>query len=311
MAYSFLIMAEDILKETKKPMTIDEMWNYAEEKGLAQKLGTAGKTPWKTLSARMYVDMKENRKTKFQKVSKSPTKFGLVALSYQEVKQGMDEKDEKEKQTFKERDLHVLLNQFVRSEQHFLCYTKTIYHEKSRKRKGGKNKWLHPDIVGVYFPYEEYDKDVIELMDLFRENKCKIFSFEMKKRLNFDNLREYYFQAVSNSSWANEGYLVVLEMEKSEELLSEIRRLNNAFGIGLIQLNAQNIEQSEIVFPSKIEEQLDWDTINRLQEENEDFKDFIQSIMKDIKALEPRGNYDKIYSEKELEQYLHEKGFVF
>lgn len=143
MAYSFLINGEDILKETKKPMTIDEMWNYAEEKGLAQKLGTAGKTPWKTLSARMYVDMKENRKTKFQKVSKSPTKFGLVALSYQEVKQGMDEKDEKEKQTFKERDLHVLLNQFVRSEQHFYVILKPFIM-KNQEKKGRKKQMVTP-----------------------------------------------------------------------------------------------------------------------------------------------------------------------
>jgi hypothetical protein len=33
----------------------------------------------------------------------------------------------------------------------------------------------------------------------------------MKKELNFSNLRESYFQAVSNSSWANEGYLVTAE----------------------------------------------------------------------------------------------------
>lgn len=43
------------------------------------------------------------------------------------------------------------------------------------------------------------------------------------------------FQAVSNSSWANEGYLVVLQ-EIDSEVLSELRRLNQSFGIGVIKL---------------------------------------------------------------------------
>jgi hypothetical protein len=42
----------------------------------------------------------------------------------------------------------------------------------------------------------------------------------MKKNLNFTNLREYYFQAVSNSSWANEGYIVALDIDEDESFLA-------------------------------------------------------------------------------------------
>ena len=50
----------------------------------------------------------------------------------------------------------------------------------------------------------------------------KIYSFEMKKYLSIANLREYYFQAVSNSSWANEGYLVALNIDKNDKELMEL-----------------------------------------------------------------------------------------
>lgn len=92
----------------------------------------------------------------------------------------------------------------------------------------------------------------------------------MKRDLNFANLRENYFQAVSNLSWANEGYLVTLNIDETEEL----RRLTNAFGVGIIKLNAENIEESEILFQARFNETLDWNTINRLSEDNGDFKSF-------------------------------------
>ena len=68
----------------------------------------------------------------------------------------------------------------------------------------------------------------------------------MKKTLNFTNLREYYFQAVSNSSWANEGYIVALDIDEDDSFLAELKRLNNAFGIGVIKLNAENIIMSNL-----------------------------------------------------------------
>ncbi len=68
----------------------------------------------------------------------------------------------------------------------------------------------------------------------------------MKKTLNFTNLREYYFQAVSNSSWANEGYIVALDIDEDDSFFAELKRLNNAFGIGVIKLNAENIIMSNL-----------------------------------------------------------------
>lgn len=94
-------------------------------------------------------------------------------------------------------------------------------------------------MVGVYYPFVDYSKQVLNLFSVVGENPYKMFSFELKKEINYSNLREYYFQAVSNSSWAHEGYLIALKVE--EELYEKLRRLNNVFGIGIIRLNPVNI----------------------------------------------------------------------
>ena len=59
-----------------------------------------------------------------------------------------------------------------------------------------------------------------------------IYSYELKKKIESDyQLKQCYFQALSNSSWANYGYLVTFEI--NEDLDEEMKRLNNAFGIGI------------------------------------------------------------------------------
>lgn len=44
--------------------------------------------------------------------------------------------------------------------------------------------------------------------------------------MNFTNLREYYFQAVSNSSWANEGYIVALDIDDAD-----IRKIKSKYDL--------------------------------------------------------------------------------
>lgn len=162
----------------------------------------------------------------------------------------------------------------------------------------------------MHFPFEEYSDCTLDLQKMLNDEQYEIYSFEMKKKVTFSNLREYYFQAVSNSSWANEGYLVALEYDEDESFMSEVKRLNNAFGIGIIQLNAQNISQSEVLFSAKRKSSLDWDTIDRLVE-NSDFKDFIEEIKDDAVAQRIRGKYDSFYKDDiEAAQYAKNKKII-
>lgn len=308
---TFMKLIEETLKKANAPLTAEEIWEKANDYGFVNELkSNKGKTPEKTISARIYVDIKNGNNTFYQE-SKRPTKFFLKKLqSNIDTQVKVNPNYSQNKRTFRERDLHPLLSSFVYSDSHFKCYTKTIYHEKSNKDHKGKNDWLHPDIVGVYFPYEDYNANTIDFIDTFRENNLKVFSFEMKCKVNYTNFREYYFQAVSNSSWANEGYLVAIDFEDKEELIEEMLRLNNAFGIGIIKLNVENIEQSEIIIPSRINDSIDWETVDRLVEVNPDFKNFVISINDVAKSNSKtihKDVFDKIFSESEISRHIKDK----
>lgn len=318
MSYTFLDLSIETLKCIKKPLSQREIWDEAINLKIASKINTKGKTPWATLGARIYTDIEQNLESPFIQVSKRPAKFYLKELlnnkdsieDLNNLEYEFNEKEEIDK-NFEERDLHPLLVKAVYAHPHFKCYCKTIFHETSVKKKKGYNKWLHPDIVGIYFPFKDYISETRKLQEAFKIGSFKLFSFELKIDISFQNLREYYFQAVSNSSWANEGYLVSLNIEDDPTLRDELRRLNNSFGIGIIQLNAENIEQSEIILPAKERELLDWETINRLAEDNRDFKNFIEYLAEDIQVGKVKSKYDLVLDEEEYERYIKSKGIKF
>ncbi|EAI7446424.1 HrgA protein [Campylobacter jejuni] len=303
LTYKELII--EVLKQTKKPLNVSEIWQKALEKGLDKKLSSIGQTPTQTIWNRLLTD-----KINFLKTSIKPTTFWLKERENELLK--LDNKNEitnekQEKNKFHERDLHPLLVKFLYENLDFNLNCKTIYHEQSKKGKGGEDKWNYPDIVGVYFPYDDYEKETITLLENIKQNSYKLFSFELKIALNFPNLKECYFQAVSNSSWANEGYLVVLQ-EIDSEVLSELRRLNQSFGIGVIKLE-KDISNSQILISAK-EKELDIQTLNMLINKNPNFKEFIDDINKQIKVgkeAKIQANFDEIKSDEEMEKYLKEK----
>lgn len=288
--YTFPKLIEEVLRKEKMPLSAKEIWDYAEKSGLNKKLKiNKGKTPWNTIARSLYVDIRDNEKSIYYQPTKRPAKFALKEFenrvsaeilsqeAQEEPQQNLTEEEIEKK--FHERDLHPLLVAYANRDTHFGAYLKTIYHENSFKRSKGQNEWLHPDLVGVYFPFTDYSKSTLDLQKSMVSTSTKIFSFEMKIELNFGNLREYYFQAVSNSSWANEGYLVVLKLKDDDpKLIDEFRRLNNAFGIGLIKLNIENIDDSGILFPSRINPELDWETVNRMADDNPSFKEFLDDV---------------------------------
>lgn len=308
MDYTFYNLSIEVLEVVQKALTAEEIWSEAKRLEFDKKLNrNTGLTPEKTISAMIYNDIKNNGNTsRFIKASKNPVKFYLSGMSINNAPlEPMQTTN-----SFHERDLHQLLTNFVHSDPHFKCNTKTIYHETSKKYSSGQRKWMYSDIVGVYFPFEDYNKNTISMMESLKDMQCKLFSFEMKKEIDFSTLREYYFQAVSNSSWANEGYVVALKYINESELLDEMRRLNNSFGIGFIKLNAENIEQSEILFSAKYKNELDWDMINRLVEENPDFCSFVEGINDDVKISKVQYKYDVVLDSDELEKYIKAKKII-
>jgi hypothetical protein len=109
----------------------------------------------------------------------------------------------------------------------------------------------------------------------------------MKRELSMSNLRESFFQAVSNSSWANEGYLAAPNIDESEDFRSELGRLSGSFGIGVIELNLESPEASQVLFQAKHRDVIDWDGANKLAKENPDFRKFLADVRIDISNCRP------------------------
>ncbi len=180
-------------------------------------------------------------------------------------------------ETYKERSLHKLLSNYLLGQN---ILSKTIFHESSNKSDQSQ-KWVHPDMVGVAF--NEFQDSATRSLLKAAETKeyIDLYSYELKRTIDNDHqLKEYFFQALSNSSWANYGYLVALEI--SEELMEEMARLNRAFGIGIIKLSPYK-DDTQVLFLARKNE-LDYYTIDKLCRINKDFKSFIVKTTKVINS---------------------------
>lgn len=293
---TFLELAEKVLREEVKALTANEIWNIAIKKGYDKQLNSEGKTPWATLGAQIYVNCKDNPKTVFGKTDTRPKKFYLKAMESKidlEDKTSLDgaSRSKKTKFDYKEKDLHKYLSYYCY--YHLHCYTKTINHSLSSKKEYGE--WVHPDMVGCFFSMEEWKKEVFDFSNALGARTINLFSFELKRELHFGNLRESFFQCVSNSSWANHSYLVAAQISDEEDFIEELSRLCASFGIGVIELNIEDPHSSDIIIPAKYKKNLDFEAINKLAM-NQDFKDFIETVKIDLTSKKiHKKEYDPVY----------------
>jgi uncharacterized protein len=192
----------------------------------------------------------------------------------------MNDVKREKKRGFSERSLHMLLSSYLKNRG---TYSKTIFHEKSTSGRGNNQIWTHPDMVGVRFLSLQNKSSQHLLKSINKADTFKISSYELKKEINSDSeLKKAFFQAVSNSSWANYGYLVAFEF--SDNLIEEIERLNQSFGIGVIELDS-NPFKSKVLFPARYRE-LDFKTIDKLSTINRDIESFIEQTEKLMTAEE-------------------------
>lgn len=172
-----------------------------------------------------------------------------------------------------EHDLYPRLIEFLNEEYGLQCLRIDEKTSKNSKGKGG-NHWLHPDIVAMQ-PLDRSWSPVVRTSASFSgHSSVRLWSFEVKKALTKSNVRECFFQAVSNSSWANFGYLVATELGNDVE--AELQMLCALHGIGVLLLNTDSLFDSQILIPAQEKPAVDWQSVNRIVEENKDFHHYIE-----------------------------------
>lgn len=263
-----------VLLEHKKKLTGKEVYEIIEKN---KYVNWDGATPQNTVNAilgRLY-----NNDSRVNRI-KEEEGYKYYLSTYEDDIDFTSEFKEyhKDKITILERDLHKILSSYLKVEN---VYSRTVFHEKSTNSKEKNQIWTHPDMIGVKFLNLESNisqsfRQLTNIADSF-----ELTSFELKVEITGDkNLKECYFQAVSNSSWANYGYLVALEIP--DKVLPEMERLNQSFGIGVIQLKPNPFE-SKVLFPAK-RKNLDFITLDKVCNVNPDFSEFIEKIDALIKA---------------------------
>lgn len=326
-------LGKKVLEQVGKPLNAEEIWERACEMGLDKELSSIGKTPIATLGSQLGEHDISNDEKQFYVTNnkKRPFRYWLKSRERefppQETSNAEDDEQsecsgtaKKQKNSFHERVLHPLLVKFLSEDPNFKLLCKTIRHEECKKGEGGECRWNYPDIVGVYFPYNKYfpyngyKEETLKFLHHTGQKRHKLFSFELKKELSLSNLKKSYFQAVSNSTWANEGYLVVFGIEDKykDKILDELKRLNQSFGIGVIKLESE-ISNSKILLPAK-EREIDIPTLNMLIEQSPvDVKPFMEKINKQIEkgldtAVDMGEFFDEALDDEAMQKYIKDKG---
>ncbi|WQY62871.1 COG2958 family protein [Helicobacter pylori] len=288
--------------EITGPIKVTEVYDKAKElfeKGEITKMfDYGGNTPHQSVSSSIYTALNKGEELPFLKVQEKPALIALKGAAKEPVLSTPSVK------IAHERDLHPFLTTYMAiNNENLKCYTKTIFHEESSKSPKGMDRWLYPDMVGVRFLHAELsNENLIAFSKKFDTLPVKLVSFELKKEISVHNCRECYFQAISNSSWANEGYLVGRHIDThNPQLMDLLKRLHASFGIGVIDLRT-NEDKSAILLNAKYKEKIDYTVALELSDKNPKFSGFLKSVVDYDPAHSYRykDEFDEVKKKEEL-----------
>ncbi len=281
-------IVQSVLEAIKEPIKVTLVYDKAKElfeKGeIANMFDYGGNTPDRSVSASIYTALNKGEELPFLKAQEKPV---LIALKGASKELGLNAQKISapsvkiaHNKIVHERDLHPFLTYMAIHNENLKCYTKTIFHEESLKSPKGMDRWLYPDMVGVRFLHAEWsNENLIAFSKKFDTLPIKLVSFELKKEISVHNCRECYFQAISNSSWANEGYLVGRHIDThNPQLMDLLKRLHASFGIGVIDLRTDE-NKSAILLNAKYKEKIDYTVASELSAKNEKFSGFLKSVV--------------------------------
>ncbi|GAA7098269.1 HrgA protein [Helicobacter pylori] len=297
---------QSVLEIIKEPIKVTEVYDKAkelfEEGKIENMFDYGGETPDQTASSYIYTALNKGEELPFYKVQEKPALIALKSAMNEPVL-NTEKPSAPSVKIAHERDLHPFLTYMAINNENLKCYTKTIFHEESSKSPKGMDRWLYPDMVGVRFLHAELsNENLIAFSKKFDTLPVKLVSFELKKEISVNNCRECYFQAISNSSWANEGYLVGRHIDThNPQLMDLLKRLHASFGIGVIDLRTDE-DKSAILLNAKYKEKIDYTVALELSEKNEKFSGFLKSVVDYDPKTQHRykDEFDKVKKKEEL-----------
>ncbi|WJX98186.1 COG2958 family protein [Helicobacter pylori] len=290
--------------EITGPISPTEVYDKAKElfeKGEIENMfDCGGETPHQSVSSYIYTALNKGEELPFKKAQEKPV---LIALKSTAKESGLNAQKSSVPgvKIAHERDLHPFLTYMAINNENLKCYTKTIFHEESLKSPKGMDRWLYPDMVGVRFLHAELsNENLIAFSKKFDTLPIKLVSFELKKEISVHNCRECYFQAISNSSWANEGYLVGRHIDThNPQLMDLLKRLHASFGIGVIDLRTDE-DKSAILLNAKYKEKIDYTMASELSDKNPKFSGFLKSDYDPNHPQRYKDEFDEVKKKEEL-----------
>ncbi|BDR27985.1 hypothetical protein HSHS1_07460 [Helicobacter suis HS1] len=268
----------EVLKEAKGPVSIYDLYTKAQElydAGKIDKMFSIAKDKADKAYYPVWLALRNGEKLPFVKVADYPITIALKEYAGNVSTESIQAKS-KENNCY-ERRLHPLVAYFANEK--WGTHTKTIDHTKASKARAGKFEWLYPDMVGASFAYKDFDPALREFVEKFDLLPLKLFSFELKQEINLSNCREHYFQAISNSSWAHEGYLVAGKINTEDhDLMDLLKRLHASFGIGVILLDTEDMLKSRVLFNARFKDNLDHTMLGELSKNSPDFQEFLKTL---------------------------------
>ncbi len=274
----------EITGPIKVTLVYDKAKELFEKGEITNMFDYGGNTPHQSVNASIYTALNKGEELPFLKTQEKPVLIALKGTAKEPVlnieKPGVSSAKIAHNKIMHERDLHPFLTYMAYYNENLKCYTKTIFHEESVKSPKGMDRWLYPDMVGVRFLHAELsNENLIAFSKKFDTLPVKLVSFELKKEISVNNCRECYFQAISNSSWANEGYLVGRHIDThNPQLMDLLKRLHASFGIGVIDLRT-DADKSAILLNAKYKEKIDYTMAQELSDKNPKFSGFLKSVV--------------------------------
>lgn len=242
---------------------------------------------------------------------------------------GTNKRDDQREEKF--RSIFMLHNEYL-----YNYSTMKIEHNKSTKREKGLNKWKFPDVILVKWEVGEIMEDqeyrlsspLLEVRKSLGEQPLKLYSNELKTEVKASNLREAFFQCVSNSKWAHSAQLIIASEITDSTIESELSRLGRSYEVTIISYGMDlddldklppaseilkmdqqkfeekigpKIENMKIISMGKERDSLDWDHLRDMQMQSNEFEKLIEWISRCLTEKKPY-KYDDFERMRAIEE---------